>query len=152
MTCSPWQKLHLGLTVATHDDRLAFGYDFASIFLAEIEPALVIGSSTWHRWAIKSNSCLSDGSSLPTNEVCHSRNVSESSFKRFLEGERENHLNASWNASIPEERCKCFVAVSESLLSSTAFFLVIVGKSNIALTWIWTITRLLSYRSLTTRP
>jgi len=35
MTCSPWQKLHLGLTVAAYDDRLAFDCDFASIFFAE---------------------------------------------------------------------------------------------------------------------
>jgi len=122
MTCSPWQKLHL--MVAAHD-RLAFGCDFASTFLAEVEPALVIGSSTWHRWAIKSNSCLSDGSSLPANEDRHSRNVSESSFEIRRSSQCiVGHFNA-WRA------CKCFVALSER---SIALSLVMVGKSNMALT------------------
>jgi len=144
--CSPWQKLHLGLTMAAHDDRLTFGCDFASTFLAEVKPALVIDSSTWHRWAIKFNSCLSDGNSLPANEVRHSRNVSESSFEVRRWTKRSSQCVMGrfnvWRAY------KCFVALSESLWSSTAFSLVIVGKSNIALTWVWTITRLLSYRSL----
>ena len=130
-------EVAFSLTMAAHDDRLAFGCDFASTFLVEVEPALVIGSSTWHRWAIKSNSCLSDGSSLPANEICHSRNVSESSFevKRWKSFQCIMGRFNAWRA------CKCFVALSESFRSSTAFSLVIVGKSNIALTWVCTTTR-----------
>jgi len=79
---SSWQKSHFGLTVAAHDDdRLTFGCDFASTFFAEVVLALVVVSSTSHRWAIKSNSCLSGGGSWPIKEVPHSRNVSESSLE-----------------------------------------------------------------------
>jgi len=149
MTCSPWQKLHFGLTVAAHDDRLTFGCDFASTFFVEVVLALVVVSNTSHRWAIKSNSCLSGGGSWLVKEVSHSRNVSQSSVEVRMGTRRWSHcivghFNA-WRA------CKCFETPLEIFLRLIEFSLVIVDKSNIALTWVWIITRLLSYHSLPTR-
>jgi len=142
MTCSPWQKLHFGLTVAAHDDdRLTFGCDFASIFFAEVVLALMVVSNTSHRWAIKSN-CLSGGSSWPVQEVPHSRNVTEWS------------LEVRMGKMIPVHRrtLQCLKGVQlfrDPLRDSSKIdWIFPCHKSNIALTWVWIITRLLSYRSL----
>ena len=144
MTCSHWQKLHLGSRARRWPLNVWLRFCFDLLCENEASPC---GSSTWHWWARKSNSCLSDGSSLPVKEVRHSYNMSESSLE-VRRGTRRSFQCIVGCFNAWRKKCKCFVALSESLLRSIVFSLVMVGKSNMALTWVWTITRLLSYRSL----